>query len=167
MVISLVMITSAVAVVRLKQSITLLDADKAARQVVEQLRLARQVALDDRRNVLVEFIAPNEIKVTREDTPAPTVIYDGVLPSGYRFGLPSGAGDTPDTYGNSAAVTFNGRTSGIFQGDGIFTDEARIVLNGSVFTISGGNETARAVTLTGATGRMKIYSIVGSSWIAR
>jgi type II secretory pathway pseudopilin PulG len=162
---SVLMITTGIAVIKMKQSITLLDADKAAEQVKDALRYARQVALDDRRDVLVEFLNTNEIKVTRRDSPTPTVMYDANLPSGYRFGLPSGMGDTPDGYGNTSAVTFNLQSSGVFRGDGIFTDDAGIVMNGTVFTINGANSTSRAVTLTGATGRLKKYAISGSSWV--
>jgi prepilin-type N-terminal cleavage/methylation domain-containing protein len=167
MVVAILMIMASVAIIRMRQSITLLDADKAANQVAAELRYARQVALDDRRNVLVEFIGANEIKVTRQDTPMPTVLYDGILPSGFRFGLPNAIGDTPDAYGNSAPVTFNMQTSGVFRGDGIFTDAAGIVVNGSVFTISGDNSSSRAVTLTGATGRIKTYTTAGNSWVTR
>jgi Tfp pilus assembly protein FimT len=164
-VIFFMIVTSAVAVIKMKQSITLLDADKASNQVAGQLRYARQVALDDRRDVLVEFIAPNQIRITRQDSPTPTVVYNATLPSGYIYGLPSGVGDTPDGYGNSSAVTFNLQTSGIFRGDGVFTNSAGIVVNGTVFTISGGNLTSRAVTLAGATGRTKIYAVAGASWV--
>jgi len=164
-VLSILIIMSGIAVIKMKQSITLLDADKAAEQIASTLRYARQIALDDRRDVQVEFINNNEIKVTRRDSPTPTVMYDANLPSGYRFGLPTGIGDTPDGYGNSSAVNFNMQNNGVFRGDGIFTDDAGIVVNGTVFTINGSNSTARAVTLTGATGRLKKYGISGSSWV--
>lgn len=163
----LVMIISAVAVIRMKESITLLDADKAANQVAEEIRYARQIALDDRRNVLIEFISPNRIKVTRQDSPTPTVLYNQTLPSGYQFGLPSGIGDTPDGYGNASAVNFNTANSGTFLGDGSFTDGLGIVLNGTVFTIYSGNNTSRAVTLAGASGRLRTYGITGSTWQQR
>jgi type II secretory pathway pseudopilin PulG len=166
-VVSLIVVTSAVAVIRMTQTITLLDADKAANLVSDKLRFARQIALDDRRNVLVEFISPNEIKVTRQDSPTPTVMYDGTLPSGYHFGLPTGIGDTPDAYGNTAPVSFNTQTSGLFRGDGIFTDAGGIVMSGTVFTINSGNNTSRAVTLVGASGRLRTYSIAGTTWVAR
>lgn len=167
-VVALLMAVSTVAVIRLKASVTLLDADKAANLVASQLRYGRQIALDDRRNVLVEFISPRQIKVTRLDNPTPTVISDVSLPTGYSFALPTGVtSDTPDGYGDDAAVTFNEETTGIFRGDGIFTDDAGIVINGSVFTINGANNTARAVTLTGATGRTKTYRVSGAAWTER
>jgi type II secretory pathway pseudopilin PulG len=168
MVVALMMIMSAVAVIRMRQSITLLDADKAANQIAEQIRYARQIGLDDRRNVLVEFISPNRIKITKQDTPTPTVLYDQTLPFGYSYALPAGvAADTPDAYGNAAGVSFNGGTNGTFLGDGSFTDNLGIVLNGSVFTINGSNNTARAVTLAGASGRIRTYRVSGAAWVAR
>jgi prepilin-type N-terminal cleavage/methylation domain-containing protein len=164
-VLSILMITSGIAVIKMKASITLLDADKAAEQVTGALRYARQVALDDRRDVLVEFINNNEIKITRRDSPTPTVMSDASLPSGYTFSLPGGVPDTPDGYGNSSAVNFNMQNNGVFRGDGIFTDDAGIVVNGTVFTMNGSNSTARAVTLTGATGRLKTYLVSGATWV--
>jgi len=166
-VVAILMIMSAVAVIRMRQSITLLDADKAADQVAAELRYARQVALDNRRNVLVEFISPNQIKITRQDNPDPTVLYDATLPAGYIFGLPGGLGDTPEAYGNANPLNFNSGNNGTFRGDGIFTDAAGLVMNGTVFTISGGNNTSRAITLAGATGRIKIYAAAGGSWVTR
>jgi len=167
MVVALMMIMAAVAVIRMKQSITLLDADKAANQIAEQIRYARQIGLDDRRNVLVEFISPNRIKITRQDTPTPTVLYDQTLPFGYTYSLPSGVADTPDAYGNATAVAFNGGNSGTFFGDGSFTDNLGIVLNGTIFTKNGSNTTARAVTLAGASGRIRTYRVSGAAWVAR
>jgi prepilin-type N-terminal cleavage/methylation domain-containing protein len=159
-------IVSAVAMVQMRTTITMLDADAAANLVVSQLNFARQTAIDDRRNVLVEFLHSNEIKVTRNESGGgTTVLSDVTLPTPYSFGLPTGVSDTPDAFGNSAAVYFNGGTSGTFLSDETFVDGANVLLNGSAFTIASTNGTARAITLTGATGKVKLYWVSGSSWV--
>lgn len=159
---------SAVAMIQMKTTIRGFDADAASNLVVSQLNYARQVAIDHRRNVLVEFLHGNEIKVTRNEIgTGTTVISDVTLPADYVFGLPAGVSDTPDGFGNSAAVYFNGGTSGLFLGDGTFVDSTNVLLNGSVFTISSGNGTARAVTLGGSTGKVKQYWVHGSTWVVR
>jgi hypothetical protein len=165
MVTALILIGSSVAVVQLRQSTAMLDADKASNLVVGQVRYARQIAVDQRRNVLVEFTSPNRITVTRQNGGGETtVMADLTLPSGYTFSLPSGVIDTPDNYGNAAGVDFDAENSGLFLGDGSFVSDAGIVLSGTVFTIGSGNSSARAVTVAGATGRTKIYHVEGTVW---
>lgn len=169
-VMALVGIASAVALVQMRTTMRVLDADAASNTVVSQLGYARQLAVDERRNVLVEFLSTNRIKITRQDQGGgTTVMSDVTLPSGYSFTLPTGMADTPDGFNppNTAGVYFNGGTSGTFLGDGTFVDASNVLLNGSVSTINGGNGTARAVTLSGATGRIKQYWVQGTTWSVR
>jgi type II secretory pathway pseudopilin PulG len=167
-VIALIMVGSSVALVQMRQSVAMLDADRASSQVASQMQYARQVAVDQRRDVVIAFVDPNEITVTRiEADGTPTELVSAVLPTGYSFGLPSGVGDTPEGYGNDDPVDFNGDTTARFLGDGTLVTPGGIIVNGTVFTIGAGNGSARAVTLTGASGRSKQYYIQGTSWIER
>lgn len=164
----LVITMSSVAVMQLRASRSLIDADKACDLVASQLRFARQISADQRRNVLVEFVGTNRIRLTRQDGGgATTVVSDVLLPSGFTFAIPMGAADTPDGYGNGAPVFFSGDAGGAFLPDGVFVNATNIVLNGSVFTMGAGPSTARAVTLNGASGRTNIYRLEGTSWVAR
>jgi prepilin-type N-terminal cleavage/methylation domain-containing protein len=168
LVILLVGIVSSVALIQMKTTIAALDADQASNLVVSELSYARQVAVDERRNVLVQFLGTQEIRVTRDESGGgTTVLADVTLPSGYRFGLAGGVGDTPDGFGNAAAVYFNNGNSGTFLGDGTLVDGASVLLNGTVFTIGVGNGSARAVTLSGSTGRIDKYWIQGTAWVVR
>ena len=161
-------IVSAVAIIQMRTTIKMLDADEAANLVVSQLTYSRQAAVDDRRNVLVQFLNNTEIKVTRNESGGgTTVLSDVTLPTAYTFSLPGGVSDTPDNFGKVNPVYFNGGTSGTFLGDGTFVDGAGVLLNGSVFTMSGGSGTARAVTLTGSTGKVKEYWLQGTTWVVR
>jgi prepilin-type N-terminal cleavage/methylation domain-containing protein len=168
MVAALLLIGSSVAIVQLRTSLAAVDADKASNLVISQLRYARQIAVDQRRNVLVEFEQPSTIRVTRQDGGGVTTVMSlASLPSGYMFGLPSGSGDTPEGFGNAAPVSFNMQPRGRFLADGVFVTDADIVVNGTVFTIGSGNRSARAVTVTGASGRLKHYHLQGNTWVQR
>jgi prepilin-type N-terminal cleavage/methylation domain-containing protein len=168
MVVALILAGSSVAMVQLRTSLAVIDADKASNLVISQLRYARQIAVDQRRNVLVEFEQPSAIRVTRQDgAGASTLMSVASLPSGYTFGLPPGAGDTPEGFGNTSPVSFNAQPRGRFLADGVFATDGDIVVNGTVFTIGSGNPSARAVTLTGASGRLKHYYLRGNTWVQR
>jgi prepilin-type N-terminal cleavage/methylation domain-containing protein len=165
---AIVGIGSAVALIQMRNAMHIVDADKACDLVMSQLRYARQVAVDQRRNALVEFIGTNRIRVTRQDGGGnTTVLSDVQLPSGYTFSMPMSIADTPDGYGNAAPVFFNEGSSGTFLADGIFVNGANTLLNGSVFTMGSTSGSARAVTLTGASGRIVSYWLEGSAWKVR
>jgi type II secretory pathway pseudopilin PulG len=159
-------IIGAVALVQLRATRAVFEAQAVSNMVVAQINYARQVAIDQRRNVLVEFRGANEVRVTRlEPGGGSTVLSDVFLASGFHYGLPSGdPPDTPENFGNASAVSFNGATGGAFLGDGTFVDAGGVVLNGTVFTIGSGDSTAKAVTLTGATGRVLQYYFSEGVW---
>jgi Tfp pilus assembly protein FimT len=178
-VIALGLITARIAMVQISKAVAALDADVAANYVVSQTAYARQLAVDQRRNVVIGFKGNNEVTVTRQNSDgSTTVMSDGTLPSGYTFAFPSGVKETPDGYlagsalytssGTSGLAVFIGAgTSGTFLGDGTFVDNSNVLLNGSVFTIGAGNGSARAVTLTGSTGQLKEYWVQGTTWVVR
>jgi prepilin-type N-terminal cleavage/methylation domain-containing protein len=164
----LISIGSRVAVNQIKGTMNLIDADIAANTVSSQIQAARQMAVDERRNMQLDFLGTNEIKITRQNSGGgTTVMSDVFLPPGYSFAMPTGIADTPDGFGNTSAVCLNGGTSGVFLGDGTFVSAVNVLINGSVFTMGGGSQTARAVTLTAATGRVKQYWLVGGNWAIR
>jgi type II secretory pathway pseudopilin PulG len=178
-VIFLGMIMARLAMVQMSKAVAALDADVAANYVVSQVAYARQLAVDERRNVVLGFKGTNEIVVTRQNLDGTTtVMSDGTLPSGYTFAFPSGVTDTPDGYlAGSTAYTGSGTgglavfvgagTTGTFQGDGSFADNLNVLLNGSIFTMGSGSGSARAMTLTGSTGTVKEYWVHGTTWVVR
>jgi hypothetical protein len=89
------------------------------------------------------------------------------LPSGYQYGLPIGVANTTEVINNGFAVDFAAGTGGTFLGDGTFVDGTNNLLNGTVFTIGGGTTTARAVTLSGSSGKIKQFIVQGATWVAR
>lgn len=145
-------------------------ADGAMGLLVAQLRQARQASVDQRRNILVTFQGNGEIVTVRQNLDlTATPVSDYILPYGMVYMLFSGIPDTPDNFGRSAAVSFNcGGTlpcTITFQSDGSVLDRTGQYINGTVFIGRAGQRlTARAVTILGATGRIRGYRYNGSAW---
>lgn len=145
--------------------------DGAMRTVIAQLNIARELALTQRRFVRVDFVtATNEIRITREDVPNGTTVIQTVpMEGGIRFGLTAGVPDTPDNFGNATAISFGAATQLRFTTDGTMVDQAGNPISGSVFLnwpgVGQGQErAARAVTILGATGRIRGYKWDGRNW---
>jgi Tfp pilus assembly protein FimT len=168
LVVLLMGVSSRVAINQIAGSMNSIDADVASNTVFSQIQYARQSAIDQRRNILVEFLGTNEVKITRQELGGGTTVLSDVrLPSGYTFAMPAGIGDTPDGYGNTAPVYFNGATSGTFLGDGTFVSSSNVLVNGSVFTMGAGTPSARVITLSASTGGVKQYWIKPTTWALR
>lgn len=136
-------------------------------QTVAQLRAARETAVAQRRRVEVKFLENRQIQLTRLEQPSgQTILSTLELENRLEFHLFDGVPDTPDAFGNGAAVDFAGAASLVFLSDGTLVDGQGNPVNGSVFLgVPGHCETARAVTVLGATGRIRGYRWTGSSWI--
>jgi Tfp pilus assembly protein FimT len=162
-------------------------ANSAMDAVISQLRQAREIAIAKRRNVQVQFTAPNQIQMTILTLPgeaippviAPTYLNDNV-PGGLTFAVLVGT-DTPMKFGNSTAISLQqpgggGAWTVMFTTSGAFCGTAQAAaslyqatnnnpVNASIFLgVVGKPNTARAVTVFGATGRVRSYYWTGSSW---
>jgi len=137
-----------------------------------QLRQAREVSIDQRRSVTVTLQGTAEIVAVVQgiNGGSNTQIYDYFLPEGLKYVLLSGVPDTPDGYGNSYAVNYNCPSHTLpctitFQSDGSVLDGGGAYNNGSIFIgITGQTQTARAVTILSATGRIREWSYNGTAW---
>ena len=137
-----------------------------------QLRQAREVAIDQRRSVQVTFQGTAELVAVVQgiNGASNTTIYDYFLPEGLKYVLLSGVPDTPDAYGNSYAVNYACPSHTLpctitFQSDGSVLDGSNGSTNGSIFIgITGQIQTARAVTILSATGRIHGWSYNGTAW---
>jgi len=144
--------------------------DGAMRQVMAQLNIARELAITQRRFVQVAFTVDNEVRITRENIPnGTTVVQTTPIEGGMRFGLTPGVPDTPDNFGNAAAVSFGAAALLRFSTDGTLVDQAANPISGSVFLNwpglgQGQERAARAVTILGATGRIRGYRWDGRNW---
>jgi len=137
-------------------------AETALQTVTMQLRLAREFAMDRRRVHRVTFSAPRTVTVVRQEIGGnPDVTVSQLdLPSDTQFYQQTGISTTPDQFSTSSAVDFGGSTTVYFNPDGSATDSTGMLVNGIVYIANPGKlETCRAVTLFGATGRVKGFRL--------
>jgi prepilin-type N-terminal cleavage/methylation domain-containing protein len=149
--------------------------------VVSQLRVARQLAISQRRNVQISFntaINPPTITYTVQagnytgSTEVNGTPVKMPLPNQVQFTSESAEVDTPMAFGTCSGnfgVCIAGVSGGPaimgFNSEGQFTDSTYVnTLNGTVFIgIPGQASTARAVTIMGGTGRVRSYSYAGGT----
>ncbi len=147
-------------------------------QVMGVIRRARHAALSDRRTVAVNFIGNNQIQLltippgggvgTPLDKLAPITIEGGV-----QFLYFPATGDTPMGFGSCPAGTCftnpanpgGGLPATTFLADGTFGAGIGVPVNGTIFLgIPNKPTTARAITILGATGRIRTYYWDGHVW---
>jgi prepilin-type N-terminal cleavage/methylation domain-containing protein len=160
-------VVSAISAFQLGESQLSMKGDGAMRVLIAQLSTAREQAITQRRNMQVRCTNTNEIQVIRENWPGPstTNISDVVMEGGAIFSVLSSIPDTPDSFGNGSAVNFGAAATIRFGSDGMLIDPAGNPINGSIFlSIRGEPRSARAVTIMGATGRIRGYRWDGQHW---
>ena len=143
-----------------------LQGDGAMRLAMTQLNRAREMAIAQRRNMEVQFVGNNWIRIVRNDVPSGTTVLANVaFESNAQYALVSGVGDTPDGFGNSSAISFGSGQPIMFTTDGTLIDSNGSPVNGTVFlSIANVPKSARAVTVLGATGRVRGYRWTGLAW---
>jgi prepilin-type N-terminal cleavage/methylation domain-containing protein len=147
-------------------------ANSAMDQLLYQLRSARERAIAHRREVQVQFSGTNQLTITElwlvgTAPPASTVSFEG----GAQYIVFGSVPDLPApfNFGNTAAVYFGGLSGGPpimkFSTTGSFIDGGNTLVNGTVFMgIPGKPSTARAISILGATGRVREYHWDGAQW---
>jgi Tfp pilus assembly protein FimT len=166
--VAIMAIVGGMATARLSSARRAMQSDGAMRVVMTELSAARDMAMTQRRNMEVQFVGGNWVRVIRHEAPGitTTVLRSVALESNATFSLATGVPDTPDAFGNSGAVTFGGAQTVMFGTDGTLIDANGNPANGSVFlTIANTPLSARAVTVLGATGRVRGYKWYGTGWI--
>jgi prepilin-type N-terminal cleavage/methylation domain-containing protein len=180
----IILVISAMAIIAYLPTLQDARFDAAMRQVVDQLRQAREYAITNRRYVQVTFPivvvgATNQYAVVllqRNDLTAGAGAINPTLSTVYiqfpaQYLVFPGSPDTPDAFGNSAAIEFEGLSDGpvggmLFQSDGELVDGTTFQpINGTVFLgYPGKNTSARAITILGGTGRARGWKGTGSTW---
>jgi prepilin-type N-terminal cleavage/methylation domain-containing protein len=148
-------------------------ADAGLSQVLDVMRSAREVAISQRRNVQLDFIGTNAIQTRRVDIGAnglqlgTTVLRTIELENRMEFRLdPDVPDDTPDQFGNGTALEFDSPAPRMFTSEGTFVDATGDVINGTVFlSIRGEENSARAITIMGATALIKVFRWNGRQWV--
>jgi prepilin-type N-terminal cleavage/methylation domain-containing protein len=147
-------------------------ANSAVDQLLYQLRSAREAAIAHRCEVAVSFTGNNTLTLTQiwfVGNPPPPVTTN--LEGSVQYILFNGVPDLPGPYnfGNVAAIEFEGQAGGPplmkFTTNGSFIDAGGTFVNGTVFLgIPGNPSTARAISILGATGRVREYHWTGAAW---
>ncbi|MGB8541804.1 MAG: type II secretion system protein [Candidatus Acidiferrales bacterium] len=186
-VIAIILIISAMAIFALQPSLQDAKYDNAMREVIDQLRQAREYAIANRRYVQVTFpivvIAgqPTQYQVVTTqknvapygpvDAGADIVLSTVPIQVPAQYFLFPGAPDTPDGFGNASPIEFEGLNGGpvlgmMFQSDGELVDGLTFLpINGTVFIGFPNAATAsRAVTVLGGTGRIRGWKYTGTAW---
>ena len=144
----------------------LMQGDGAMRVVMAQLNTARELAITQRRNMEIKFVGTNWLQIVRIEVPSGTTVLTNVaLEGNAKYALVSGIADTPEGFGNSSAISFGSAASIMFGTDGTFIDSNGVPINGTVFlSVANVPESLRAVTVLGATGRVRSYRWNGNAW---
>lgn len=135
-------------------------------QVVDVVKAARDTAISTRRNVEIQFLGTNGIRIVRQDLPAGqtilrTVEFEGLM----RLQVMAGVPDTPDAFGNGSATAFGPTPTRMFTSEGTLVDSNGDPLNGSIFLANPADRTtARAITIFGATGAIRTWRWAGAAW---
>lgn len=165
---------SATAVALLGSAVPAVRTDGEVNRLVSVLQLARETAIARQRDVEVRInVGENSMLLVRHDEGVEVPVRQLSFEYGVAFQQFDGMGDTPEAYGNAGAVDFGGAVSMIFAPDGSFVAEDSVPLNGTLFLgVPGRPDTARAVTLTGTTARVRFYAWkpeggTAAGWAAR
>lgn len=164
---AILMAGGAVAVVNVSGAVRASHVETAYQNTLDQLRFARQIAIDKRTVCRVDFTAPGTISVTQafaDGTPVQTETI--TLPSDVQYtivaGMPIPPTPTPDNLGNgNIAIDFDRAAGGsgttiFFQPDGSALDAAGRTNDGVIYVARPNQLTgARAITLLGTTGRLR------------
>jgi prepilin-type N-terminal cleavage/methylation domain-containing protein len=164
---AILMVGGAVAVMNISGAVRGSHVETAYQNTLDQLRFARQVAIDKRTVCRVDFTAPGTISVTQafaDGTPVQTETI--TLPTDVQYtvvtGMPSPPAPTPDNLGNGKiAIDFDRIAGGsgatiYFQPDGSALDAAGRTNDGVIYVARPNELTAaRAITLLGTTGRIR------------
>lgn len=168
-VVSLIGITTAMAVFQAQVSLPSIRADGGMRVIIAQLNTARAKAISDRRTIEIDFPSSSSIRLQRHEIPSGTTVLSVVpLESHVQFLQFPGVPDTPDALGSNGPLDFGSATSMMFTSDGMFVDQSGLPLNGTIFLgITDQEQSARAITIFGATGRIRGYRWNGKLWSER
>ena len=180
MVIAIVLIITAGALIQFTPVLKSARAENALQTTLGQVRNARGLAIDQRRKYRLSFLASRTIQLDQVVVDPATNIQSFLfvstidLPVDTEFiaitGIPtSGSGTTPDSLPTTgAAIDFDldfggGGTQIFFQPDGRALDAAGRLNNGVVYVARSGElMSSRAVSILGATGRVKGWHLTQS-----
>ena len=185
-VVAILMIAAGISFITLQPTLKQSHANAAVDETLMFMRQFRQRAIDERKRYIVQFNAPQTIQIYRWDfaqpvLPAPVLIYTELLPPDVQFQVVAGVpgGNPPDGFGNAnRAIDFDqgvglgGLNEVVFMPDGSSQDRAGNLNNGVLYLARTGDlYSSRAVTVYGATGRLRGWQLVNqagnATWVQK
>lgn len=180
MVMALIGILSAIALPQMVAQRRLLRSAGITREIVGQLRLARQLAMTQRQSITFQYDNANrQIRIIDNNASGPGVLTDATYPnnpgsvvvgdvrlatggldaSEITYGIPTGLPQGPLGDGVSRTNLINGMLNITFQPDGSVVDANGNPLDRAMFIYNGRSprETAAAISIVGSAGRIKLW----------
>ena len=173
-VIVLIGIIAAMAMFSIVGALPNIKVNNGLNTAISVVKNGKYLAVSQRRNYQLGFpvdgngktqIQLQRIEVSAATAGPPTPPVD--LPGQVQFLLFAGMPDTPDGYGTCpGGICFGATLTQTFLSNGEFVDSVGAPLNGTIYVgIPGNIATQRAITITGATGRIRSYRWTGASWL--
>jgi prepilin-type N-terminal cleavage/methylation domain-containing protein len=165
--IGIIAIVSGIALFQFGSAQQAIKGDGGMRLLLAQMNTARELAISQRRTMQLQFTNPNTVQIVRQDVPTGTTVVGSMtFESGVQFYLTPGVPDSPDAFGKTKTIDFGTATTVSFSSDGTCVDQTGNPVNGTVFIAMPGQIlSSRAVTVLGATGRVRGYRWDGSKWV--
>ena len=177
-VLAILLIMASVGTLTLQPALKQMHVSNAYNTTLATMRLARQMAISNRNIYTLTFsnaAVPNTLTIADTDPINPRIIETVSLPTDVQFtvvaGIPNTLATTPDHFGTGGAaidfdqgVTPNVQNVIYFYPDGSAQDVGNNINNGVVYIAQPGViMSSRAVTLWGATGRLRGWRLYGTA----
>jgi len=173
-VLAIFMVMTAGAMALLSSAEPTIRANGQVNRVLSMMQRGREAAITRQRMHVVRVDEDAEtIELLRLEDEVEVPVETIALEYGMQVHIFSGSPDTPDGYGNEAAADFGGATAVMFDSEGSFVDASGVPCSGTIYLGNPSDpSTARAVTLTGSTGRARFYVWNGNQeweggWLAK
>jgi prepilin-type N-terminal cleavage/methylation domain-containing protein len=147
-------------------------AESGVAQAVDALRVARETAISQRRNVKIEFIGLTAIRTVRQDigvngvVTGTTTLATVELENNIQFRIEAGIPDTPDGFGNAGAINFGPSPERMFTSEGTLVNQTGDVINGTMYLCRRGDiASARAISIFGPTALLRVWRWDGRQWV--
>jgi prepilin-type N-terminal cleavage/methylation domain-containing protein len=169
-VIAIAGILAAVGIGMTTTSVRMYRGESGATRLEGSLKRHRGGALARRRDIEIQFLPPNQVRSVQrpglgDADPDPRVLETLTLEGGIEFRTFDEIPDTPNAFGNGAAVTLGGLEPVMFASEGMFMDVAANPVNATILLgIENDPLSASAVTVLGTTATIERWRWNGTSW---